>query len=41
MSDIIRILQQNARISNTQLSEILGITPAEAEAEIKRLEKEG
>ena len=41
MSDIIRILQQNARISNTQLGEILGITPAEAESEIKRLEKEG
>lgn len=41
MSDIVRILQQNARISNTELGEMLGISPAEAEAEIKRLEKEG
>lgn len=41
MNDIVKILQQNARISNTELGEILGISPAEAEAEIKRLEKEG
>lgn len=41
MSDIVKILQQNARISNTELGEILGISPAEAEAEIKRLESEG
>lgn len=41
MSDIVKILQQNARISNTELGEMLGISPAEAEAEIKRLEKDG
>lgn len=41
MNDIVKILQQNARISNTELGEILGISLAEAEAEIKRLEKEG
>lgn len=41
MNDIVKILQQNARISNTELGEILGISPVEAEAEIKRLEKEG
>lgn len=41
MNDIVKILQQNARISNTELGEILGISPAEAEAEIKRLENEG
>ncbi|MDE6501774.1 MAG: Lrp/AsnC family transcriptional regulator [Ruminococcus sp.] len=41
MSDIVKILQQNARISNTELGEILGVTPAEAEAEIERLENEG
>ncbi|MDE5770576.1 MAG: Lrp/AsnC family transcriptional regulator [Ruminococcus sp.] len=41
MSDIVKILQQNARISNTELGEILGVSPAEAEAEIKRLENEG
>lgn len=41
MSDIVKILQQNARISNTELGEILGVTTEEAEAEIKRLENEG
>ncbi|MCM1506081.1 MAG: Lrp/AsnC family transcriptional regulator [Ruminococcus flavefaciens] len=41
MNDIVKILQQNARISNTELGEILGISPAEAETEIKRLEDEG
>lgn len=41
MNDIIRILQQNARISNTALGEMLGITADEAAAEIQRLEKEG
>ena len=38
---IISILQQNARISNTALGEMLGITPEAAEAEIKKLEDEG
>ncbi len=41
MSDIVKILQQNARISNIELGEILGITPEEAAAEIKRLENKG
>ncbi|MDE6665421.1 MAG: Lrp/AsnC family transcriptional regulator [Ruminococcus sp.] len=41
MSDIVKILQQNARISNTELGEILGVSPAEAEAEIKHLENKG
>ena len=41
MTDIVKILQQNARISDTQLGEILGISPEQASAEIKRLEDEG
>ena len=41
MTDIVKILQQNARISDTQLGEILGISPEEASTEIKRLEDEG
>lgn len=41
MTDIVKILQQNARISDTELGEILGISPEEASAEIKRLENEG
>ncbi|HRR75873.1 MAG: Lrp/AsnC family transcriptional regulator [Ruminococcus sp.] len=38
---IISILQQNARISNTALGEMLGISPEAAEAEIKKLEDDG
>ncbi len=41
MTDIIKILQQNARISNRELAEILGVSPEEAAAEIKRLEDSG
>lgn len=41
MNDIVKILQQNARISNTALGEMLGITPKEAETEIRKLESEG
>lgn len=41
MTDIVKILQQNARISDTELGEILGVSPEEAAAEIKRLEDEG
>ena len=41
MKDIIKILQQNARISNTAIGEMLGISAEEAAAEIERLEKEG
>lgn len=41
MNDIIRILQQNARISNKELAEMLGITADEAAAKIKALEESG
>ncbi|MBR6581547.1 MAG: Lrp/AsnC family transcriptional regulator [Ruminococcus sp.] len=40
-NEIIRILQQNARISDAALGEILGISAAQAAAEIKKLENEG
>lgn len=40
-NEIIRILQQNARISNSALGEMLGISPEQAAAEIHRLEQEG
>ena len=39
--EIIRILQQNARISDAALGEMLGITAEEAAAEIKKLEESG
>ena len=38
---IISILQQNARISDTALGEVLGMTAEEAAAEIRKLEEEG
>lgn len=38
---IIRILQQNARVSNMALGEMLGISADEAAAEIKKLEDDG
>jgi DNA-binding Lrp family transcriptional regulator len=41
MNDIIEILQQNARISDENLADILGITPEQAAAEIKKLESDG
>jgi DNA-binding Lrp family transcriptional regulator len=41
MKDIIKILQQNARISNAELGEILGISAEAAAAEIEKLEKSG
>lgn len=41
MNDIISILQQNARISDTALGEILGISPEEAGKKIKQLEDSG
>lgn len=41
MNDIIKILQQNARISNTALGEALGISADEAANEIKKLESQG
>ncbi|MBE6856278.1 MAG: Lrp/AsnC family transcriptional regulator [Ruminococcus sp.] len=40
-NDIIRILQQNARISDRELGVMLGISEEEASAEIKKLEDEG
>ena len=40
-NEIISILQQNARISNRALGEILGISADEAAAEIKMLEDAG
>ena len=40
-NDIIRILQQNARISNSALGDMLGITAEQAAAEIHKLETEG
>jgi len=40
-NEIIGILQQNARISASELGNILGISPEQAEAEIKKLEDEG
>lgn len=41
MNDIIRILQQNARISDAELAEMLGITAEEAAARIRELETSG
>ncbi|MBE6862880.1 MAG: Lrp/AsnC family transcriptional regulator [Ruminococcus sp.] len=41
MNDIIEILQQNARISDREIAAMLGITEAEAAAEIKKLEDTG
>ncbi|MBQ8297716.1 MAG: Lrp/AsnC family transcriptional regulator [Ruminococcus sp.] len=41
MKDIIAILQQNARISDAELGQMLGISAEEAAAEIKKLEDKG
>ncbi|WP_242872869.1 Lrp/AsnC family transcriptional regulator [Ruminococcus flavefaciens] len=41
MKDIVKILQQNARISNAALGEMLGISAEAAAAEIEKLEKSG
>lgn len=40
-NEIIRLLQQNARMSAAAIGEILGISAAAAEAEITKLEKDG
>lgn len=40
-NEIIRLLQQNARMSDADLADILGISAKEAAAEIKKLENEG
>lgn len=41
MKDIIEILQQNARISDSELAAMLGISADEAAAQIKKLEADG
>lgn len=41
MNDIIKILQQNARISNAELGAMLGISADEAAEKIKELESSG
>ncbi len=40
-NEIIRLLQQNARMSAEAIGEILGISATAAEAEIEKLEKDG
>lgn len=40
-NEIIRLLQQNARMSAAAIGEILGISATAAEAEIAKLEKDG
>ncbi len=39
--DIVRILQQNSRISDSELAEMLGISEEEAAREVKKLETSG
>ena len=41
MNEIIKLLQQNARFSNSQLAAMTGKTEKEVEAEIKELENKG
>jgi DNA-binding Lrp family transcriptional regulator len=41
MNDIIRILQQNARVTNEELGAMLGISADEAAKQIKELEDNG
>ena len=41
MNEIVKILQQNARISNTALGEMLGISAQEAAQAIQKLEDDG
>lgn len=41
MNELITLLKQNARFSNTQLSSMLGISKAEVEKQIKQLEDDG
>lgn len=41
MNELITLLKQNARFSNTQLSSMLGISEAEVEKQIKQLEDDG
>ena len=41
MEKLLKLLDQNARMSNAQLATMLGRTEAEVEAQIKQLEKDG
>ena len=40
-NELLKILDQNARYSNKELSSMLGVSEEEIKAEIARLEKEG
>ena len=41
MNELLHLLKQNARLSNEELGAMLGITPAEVAAQIKKLEEDG
>ena len=41
MNELLHLLKQNARLSNEERGAMLGITPAEVAAQIKKLEEDG
>ena len=41
MNELLHLLKENARLSNEELGAMLGITPAEVAAQIKKLEEDG
>ena len=41
MNELLHLLKQNARLSNEELAAMLGTTPAEGAAQIKKLEDDG
>lgn len=41
MNELLHLLKQNARLSNEELGAMLGITPSEVAAQIKKLEEDG
>lgn len=41
MNELLHLLKQNARLSNEELGAMLGISPAEVAAQIKKLEEDG
>ena len=41
MNELLHLLKQNARLSNEELGAMLGVTPAEVAAQIKKLEEDG
>lgn len=41
MTDLLNLLKENARLTNAQLADMLGMTEAEVAKEIARLEKKG